>query len=82
MPRSRSRRKVYYINLLKKWYKGQSKETACMVQVKDSESGEELDNVPSWKKDGGLEYTVSEQYVQRRGTTGSAVAEVPGCIQD
>ena len=53
-----------------------------MVHVKDSESGEELDNVPSWKEDGGLEYTVGGSYAQRRGTTGSAVAEVPGCIQD
>ena len=61
MPGSRSRRKVYHINLLKKWYRGESEETACMVHVKDSESGEELDDVPSWKEDGGSECTVSEQ---------------------
>ena len=61
MPGSRSRRKVYHINLLKKWYRGESEETACMVYVKDSESGEELDDVPSWKEDGGSECMVSEQ---------------------
>ena len=35
MPGSSSRRKVYYITLLKKWYRGESEETACMVHVKD-----------------------------------------------
>ena len=32
-----------------------------MVYVKDSESGEELDDVPSWKEDGGSECMVDEQ---------------------
>ena len=53
MPGSR-RRKVYHINLPKKWYRGESEETACMVHVKDSESGEELNDVSSWKEDGRL----------------------------
>ena len=62
MPGSRHRRKVYYINLLKKWHRGESEETAYMVHVKDSESGEELeDDLPSWKEFGGLECNVGDQ---------------------
>ena len=33
MSGSRRRRKVYHTNLLKKWYRGESEETACMVYV-------------------------------------------------
>ena len=68
MPGSSSRRKVYYIALLKKWYKGESEETACMVHVKDYESGVELDDVPVWKEDGSSECTMGEQLcTEQRG---------------
>ena len=33
IPGARSRKKVYHISLLKKWYNDASEETACMVQV-------------------------------------------------
>ena len=39
-----------------------------MVHIKDSESGEELDDVPFLKKDGGLECMMGENYVQNRGS--------------
>ena len=55
---SKNRKKVYHINLLKKWYRGESEETAYMVHVKDSESGEELEDVPPWREEGGSKYMV------------------------
>ena len=58
---SKNRRKVYQVNLLKKWDRGESEETAFMVHVKDSESGEELDDVPPWREEGGSECMVGEK---------------------
>ena len=57
------------MNLLKKWCRGESEETACMVHVKDSESGEELDDVPFWMEDNGSECTVGDEQVclEQRG---------------
>ena len=47
IPEARSRKKVYCINLLKKWYNNESEDTACMVQVHvdNSGTGDELDDV-------------------------------------
>ena len=46
IPASRSRRKIFHINLLKEWY--ESEETACMVR--DTEAEEQLDDIPSRKE--------------------------------
>ena len=54
IPGSRSRRKIFHINLLKKWYK--SEETACMVR--DTEAEEDLD-ILSWKENFDSKFTIN-----------------------
>ena len=55
IPGSRSRRKIFHINLLKKWY--ESEETACMVR--DTEAEEDLDDIPSWKENIDSKITIN-----------------------
>ena len=51
------------------------------MYIKDSKSGEELDDVPYCRKeDGGSECTVGEKLhcmYRTKGATGNAIAEVP-----
>ena len=63
MPGARNRKKVFHINLLKKWF--EPEETAFMVG--NSEIGED-DDIPSWRENGGSKFTVSEKLTteQRR----------------
>ena len=67
IPGARSRKKVYHINLLKKWYNDESEETACMVQVHvdNSGTGDELNDVPSWREDDGSKYVVGKLCVDQ-----------------
>ena len=65
MPESRSRRKIFHINLLKEWY--ESEDTACMAR--DTEAEEDVDDIPSWKENINLKITINgklstEQKVQ------------------
>ena len=64
IPGARSRKKVYHINLLKKWYSNEAQETACMVHVhvdnSKSGTGEELDDVPSWREDDGCKCVIGK----------------------
>ena len=55
MPESRSRRKIFHINLLKKWY--ESEETACMAR--DTEAEEDVDDIPSWKENIDSKITIN-----------------------
>ena len=55
MPKSRSRRKMFHINLLKKWY--ESEETACMAR--DTEDEEDVDDIPSWKENIDSKITIN-----------------------
>ena len=63
MPGARNKKKVFHINLLKKWF--EPEETAFMVG--NSEIGED-DDIPSWRENGGSKFTVSEKLTteQRR----------------
>ena len=63
MPGARNRKKVFHINLLKKWF--EPEETAFMVG--NSEIGEDND-IPSWRENGGSKFIVSEKLTteQRR----------------
>ena len=55
MPESRSRRKIFHINLLKKWY--ELEETACMAR--DTEAEEDIDDIKSWKENIDSKITIS-----------------------
>ena len=82
---ARSRKKVYHINLLKKWYNDELEEMACMVQVHvdNSGTGEELDDVASWREDDGSKCVVEKQIkgvCRSKGETRSVAAKVSGGI--
>ena len=70
IPGARSRKKVYHINLLKKWHSDEAQETACMIHVhvdnSESGTGEELDDVPSWREDDGSKCVIGKLATEQR----------------
>ena len=77
--RIKEQKETFHINLLKKWY--ESEETACMVR--DTETEEDLDDIPSWKENFDSNITINGKLsTKQREQLEGLAAEVPGCVQE